>query len=159
MLFRGRNWYKLFGGYEAILPKVWNLWPVSVTQRLSCPFAAVTNDHKPSVLKEYKGIMLNFSENRCCCSVATLCIGLFMTSWAAARQTPLSSSIFRSLLKSTSIKSVMPSNRHILCHSLLLLPSVFLREQKCWAKTNVLQGCISFWRLQGRIYFLAFPKV
>ena len=31
----------------------------------------------------------------------------------------------RSPLKLTSIESVMPSNHHILCHSLLLLPSIF----------------------------------
>ena len=31
----------------------------------------------------------------------------------------------RSLLKLMSIESVMPSNRFILCHPLLLLPSVF----------------------------------
>ena len=129
-----------------------------MTQCLSCPFAAVTNDHKPSVLKQYKGNMLTFSENRCCCCpVATLCIGLFTTSWAAACQAPLSSSIFRSLLRSMSIKSVMPSNRHILCHALLLLPLVFLRKQKSWAKIHVLQGCISFWRLQGSSVSLPFP--
>ena len=33
--------------------------------------------------------------------------------------------IFQSLLKLMSIKSVMPSNHFFLCHSLLLLPSVF----------------------------------
>ena len=31
----------------------------------------------------------------------------------------------QSLLKLMSIKSVMPSNHHILCHPLLLLPSIF----------------------------------
>ena len=57
--------------------------------------------------------MLTFAESRCCCSVATLCIELFITSWAAARQAPLSSSISQSLPKSMSMKSVMPSNCHI----------------------------------------------
>ena len=42
-----------------------------------------------------------------------------------ARQAPLSSNVFRSLLRFMSIESVMPSNHHILCHPLLLLPSIF----------------------------------
>ena len=48
-----------------------------------------------------------------------------MTPWTAARQTSLSFIISRSLLKLMSIKSVMPSNRLILCHPLLILPSIF----------------------------------
>ena len=35
----------------------------------------------------------------------------------------------RSLLKLMSIKSVMPSNRLILCHPLILLPSIFPQDQ------------------------------
>ena len=42
-----------------------------------------------------------------------------------ACQTPLSSTISRSLLKPTCVESVMPSSHLILCCSLLLLPSVF----------------------------------
>ena len=38
---------------------------------------------------------------------------------------PLSITNSQSLLKLTSIKSVMPSNHLILCHPLLLLPSIF----------------------------------
>ena len=53
----------------------------------------------------------------------TLCI--FETPWTAACQASLSFSISWSLLKLMSIKSVMPSNDLILCHPLLLLPSVF----------------------------------
>ena len=43
----------------------------------------------------------------------------------AACQASLSTTNSRSLLKLTSIESVMPSNHLILCHPLLLLPSVF----------------------------------
>ena len=42
-----------------------------------------------------------------------------------AHQTSLSFTISQSLLKLMSIESVMPSNDLILCHPLLLLPSVF----------------------------------
>ena len=50
-----------------------------------------------------------------------------MTPWTAAHQVPLSSTIYQSLLKFMSIESVMISNHLILCHPLLLLPSVFPR--------------------------------
>ena len=52
-------------------------------------------------------------------------IRLFATPWTAARQTSLSITSFQSLLKLMSIASVMPSNHLILCHPLLLPPSVF----------------------------------
>ena len=48
-----------------------------------------------------------------------------MTPWTAARQASLSFPIFRSLLKLMFMELVMPSNHLILCHPLLLLPSVF----------------------------------
>ena len=44
----------------------------------------------------------------------------------AAHQAFLSITISRSLLRLMSIESVMPSNHLILCHTLLLLPSIFL---------------------------------
>ena len=52
-------------------------------------------------------------------------VRLFATFWTMACQAPLSSSISLSLLKSMSVESVMLSNHLILCHLLLLLPSVF----------------------------------
>ena len=52
-------------------------------------------------------------------------IWLFVTLWTAARQTSLSFTISQSLLKLMSIELVMPSKHLILCHPLLLLPSVF----------------------------------
>ena len=45
--------------------------------------------------------------------------------WTATHQASLSFTISRSLLKLTSVESVMPSNHLILRHPLLLLPSVF----------------------------------
>ena len=50
---------------------------------------------------------------------------LFVTPWTAARQASLSFTISQSLLKLMSIELVMPSNHLILCHPLLLLPSIF----------------------------------
>ena len=48
-----------------------------------------------------------------------------MTPWTAACQAPLSITNSRSLFKLMSIESVMPSNHLILCHPLLLPPSIF----------------------------------
>ena len=53
------------------------------------------------------------------------CVLLSMTPWTAARQASLSIANSWSLLKLISLESVMPSNHLILCHPLLLPPSIF----------------------------------
>ena len=73
-------------------------------------------------------------------------VRLFVTPWTAAHQASLSITNSRSLLKLTSVESVMPSNHLILCPPLLLLPSIFpsirvfskesvlcIRRPKCWS--------------------------
>ena len=52
-------------------------------------------------------------------------VRLFATPWTAACQASLSITNSWSLPKLMSIESVMSSNHFILCHSLLLLPSIF----------------------------------
>ena len=52
-------------------------------------------------------------------------VRLFVTAWTAARQASLSITNSQSLLKLMSLEAVMPSNHLILCHPLLLPPSVF----------------------------------
>ena len=52
-------------------------------------------------------------------------VRIFVTLWIAAGQDSLSINKFWSLLKLMSIKSVIPSNHLIICHSLLLLLSIF----------------------------------
>ena len=88
---------------------------------------------------------------------------LFATPRTAARQASLSITNSQSLLKLTSIQSVMPSNHLILCRSLLLLPSIFpsirlfsnelvlhIRWPKYWSfssstsPSNEYSGLISF---------------
>ena len=49
----------------------------------------------------------------------------FVTPWTAAHQASLSITNSWSLLKLMSIESVIPSNHLILCHPLLLPPSIF----------------------------------
>ena len=90
-------------------------------------------------------------------------IRLFATAWSAARQASLSITKSWSLLKLMSIELVMPFNHLILCHPLLLLPSIFpsirvfsnesvlrIRWPKYWSSSfsispsNEYSGLISF---------------
>ena len=90
-------------------------------------------------------------------------VQLFVTLLTTTRQAPLSSTISQSLLKLMSIDSMMPSNHLILCHPLLLLPSVFpsirvfsnesvlcIRQPKYWSfsfsisPSNEYSGLLSF---------------
>ena len=90
-------------------------------------------------------------------------IQLFATPWTATYQASLSITNSWSLLKLISIESVMLSNHLILCHPLLLLPSIFpsirvffnesvlcIRWPKYWrfsfsiSPSNEYSGLISF---------------
>ena len=65
-------------------------------------------------------------------------VRLFAAPWTAACQASLSITNSQSLLKLTSIKLVMPSNHLILCHPLLLLPSIF-PSTRVFANESVLR--------------------
>ena len=62
-----------------------------------------------------------------CCFQSLNPVSLFVTPWTAACQASLSFTISQSFLKLLSIESVVLPNHLILCHSLLLLPSIFPR--------------------------------
>ena len=53
------------------------------------------------------------------------CVQLFAIPWTPALQASLAITNSRNVLKFVSIESVMPSNHLILCHPLLLSPSIF----------------------------------
>ena len=91
-------------------------------------------------------------------------VQLFVTPGTAAHQASLSFTNTRSPPKPMSIESVIPSNHLILCHPLLLLPSIFpsigvfsnesvlpIRWPKYWSfsfsisPSNEYSGLISFW--------------
>ena len=68
----------------------------------------------------------------CCFQIITLIsvqllshVRLFVTPWTEARQASLSITNSQSLLKLMSTELVMPPKHLILCHSLLLPPSIF----------------------------------
>ena len=90
-------------------------------------------------------------------------VQLFVTPWTAARHASLSNTNSQSLLKLMSVESVMPFNHLILCHPLLLPPSIFpsirvfsnksvlrMRWPKYWtfsfsiSPSNEYSGLISF---------------
>ena len=79
-----------------------------------------------------------------CCSVVRSCL-IFETPWTAACQASLSIANSWSLLKLMSIESVMPSIHLILCHPLILLPSVFPRIRVFSNELVLHIGCPQYW--------------
>ena len=75
--------------------------------------------------KKVRGLNCSFAINLFTSVQSLSCVRLFVTPWTAAHQAFLSITNSQSLLKLMSITSVMPSNHLILCHPLLLLPSIF----------------------------------
>ena len=68
--------------------------------------------------------------------VQSLCrVRLFVTPWTAACQASLSFTVSWSLLKFMSIESMMPFNHLILCHPLLLWPSIFPSIRVFWVNS------------------------
>ena len=91
------------------------------------PSKGYKNQYKVNIFFElddfqtYKCIWLCFV---CCCSVTKSCLTL-CNPWTASHQASLSFTVSWSLLKLMSIELVVPSNHLILCHLLLLMPSIF----------------------------------
>ena len=78
-------------------------------------------------------------------------VQLFVTQWIAARQASLSFTISQSLLKLMSIESVITSNHLILCHPLLLLPSIF-PSIRVFSNESVLHiKWLKYWSFSFRI--------
>ena len=73
------------------------------------------------------------------------CVWLFVTPWTAASQASLSITNSQSLPKLTSIDLVMPSKHLILCHPLLLLPSVFPSIRVFWNETVLCIRWLKYW--------------
>ena len=82
------------------------------------------------------------------------CVRLFVIPWTAALQAPLSSTVSWSLFKFMSIELVMIFNCLILCHPLLLLPSILLNITTF---TNELSLCIR-WPKYWNFHFSISPS-
>ena len=90
-------------------------------------------------------------ETLCCCCLSLSHVWLFMTPWTIARQASLSIIIYWSLLKLMFIESVMPSNHLILCHPLLLPPSIFPNIRVFSNESALLIRWPKYWRFSFSI--------
>ena len=72
-------------------------------------------------------------------------IRLFATPWTAAHQDSLSLIISQSLVKPMPIELMMPSNYLILCHPLLLLPSIFPSIRVFFSELNLRIRWPKYW--------------
>ena len=79
------------------------------------------------------------------------CVELFVTPWTAAHQDSLFINNSRSLLKLMSIASVIPSNHLILCHPLLLPPSIFPRIRVFSSDSVLCIGWPKYWHISFSI--------
>ena len=86
------------------------------------------------------------------CDVQSLShVRFFVTPWTAACKAFLSFTVSWSLLKLMSIESVMPSNHLILCHPLLLLPSVFPSIRVSSSESDLLIEWPEYWNFSIRL--------
>ena len=132
------------------------------------PLTTLKSTWKHQFQDYWISLFLSLQFNSVVQSCSTLC-----DLWTAACPASLSFTNSQSLLKFTSIKSVMPSNHLIFCGPLLLLPSIFpsigvfsnksvlsIKWPKYWSfcfsisPTNEHSGLISF-----RIHWLALLAV
>ena len=84
-------------------------------------------------------------------SVTQSCLTLSSHGLHAALQASLSITDSRSLLKFISVESVMPSNHLILCHTLLLLPSIFPNIRIFSNESVLLIRWPKYWRFSSSI--------
>ena len=97
------------------------LWCGEIKAEGSCSLeAAKPEDSKP----RSELISADRQSKMFYCSVAQLCLTLWDPMDCSTPGFPLFT-MSQSLLKLMSVESVMPSNHLILCHPLLLLPSIF----------------------------------
>ena len=89
--------------------------PRANDQALSLYLPSLASHKKKSFLKENSYLKMTFAVVQ----------GLFVTPWTVAHQAPLFFILSQSLLKFMFIELMMLSNHLILCHPLLLLPSIF----------------------------------
>ena len=122
------------GSVQPAQPQVWSWLPKWSFQNPNVKTKKINRLKKSLVLSQFSSVQ------------SLSCVRLAATPRTAAHQASLSITSSRSLLKFMSFESMMPSNRLILCHPLLLLTSVFpsirvfsnesvllIREPKYWS--------------------------
>ena len=117
--------------HSALPRTAWGPGASETTPLTQLPHLKIRNNHNQSthLFVRMLKIHVNFLEQRMahsCRSVAQSCPTL-CDPWTAAHQASMSLTISQSLLKLMSNELVMPFNHLILCHPLLLLPSILPR--------------------------------
>ena len=109
------------GASASVLPiNIQDWFPLGLTGWISLQSKGLLRVFSNTTVQKHQLFSAQFS------SVQSLSrVQLFATSWTAAHQAFLSITNSWSLLNLMFIESVMPSNHLILCHPLLLLPSIF----------------------------------
>ena len=100
----------------------------------------------PTTSENSVRLSYNYCSDQIFSSVQSLShVQFFVTPCTTACQASLSITNSRSLLKLMSIESVMPSNHLILCHHLLLLPSIFTRIRVFSNESVFLHQVAKYW--------------
>ena len=124
---------------------------LSATQKIHWSRANCLLEYLLHILSHFNSVIVQLLNN----------VLIFATPWITTCQTPLSYTVFQSLLKFMSIESMMLYNDLVLCHPLLVLPSIFsstrvfpnelalrIKWPKCWrfsvSPSNEYLGLISF---------------
>ena len=136
-LLNGSPWFFPLEASSQHIISLWDLRCSVLSLRSSCsnglPFPLKWSRHAPCSsrlillpphFKVLFLLLLLVWEGGDCCSVTKLCPESAIP-WTAACQASLSFINSRSMLKLMSIEMVIPSNHLVLCHPLLLLPSIF----------------------------------
>ena len=140
----GKVWLK------NILCFVGSSWILVEGFPVSLPILSLFLGPPPTIAVEHKVSALHSKET--ISSVQSLIhVQLLAAPWTAACQASLSITSFWSLLKLMSIESVMPSNHLILCHPLLLLPSIFPRIWVFSIESVFCIGWPKYWRFSFSI--------
>ena len=121
---------KSIGFFSGVMQMFWNQTVITITQRwniLNDLYILGYDQHNKLTsitTHSYNFFSSDDSSLQFSSAQSLSSVRLFATPWTAANQASLSITNSQSLLKLMSIKSVMPSSHLILCHPLLLLPSV-----------------------------------
>ena len=117
------------GGPRSRHQSIWFQWNFSSWLANDCLLTVPSHDRKsPGLFLSYKGTNPSATPSPLHLLVIVQWLSyvqLFATPRTAACQASLSFTISQSVLKLKSIELMIPSNHLILCHPLLLLPSIF----------------------------------
>ena len=135
------------GGEGASPPSaLWTLPSNTPPHTPAGPIPAVgTHRGAPSTLGDHGSAPISCSSGLKCCSVVQSCPTLCSSMDCSLPGFPVLHHLLE-LVKLMSVESVMPSNHLILCHPLLLLPSIFLSIRVAQIQVHPEPEAVTFFR-------------